>query len=335
MGKRWIAFILSAVFLFSMPVLADETLYADICPLNTDVSVLWGADAPMLSISVFNASAHTVVSFDYSVTLLSTGVSGGSVFRSHVENISVDAYEPGNIVQALPAYTSVISCRNFRIEKILFSDGAVWTPREPLYAAAYFYALGQRTANDAYVLDAQHGLKLVDYSYSSTSRAWYIWDDAAGWVLFSHELQPTCYIWRDHAVIKLVINNDPSLYCIQTFRVVSIPDTVQMMAYATGDVTAAAPVLQEDTFAPKTSVGISAAFTVPYKMKGTPCVLGLWDTNAQTTSRAWYIWDGAEWVLFSVDRGPACEIWKTGTSYIKLEYADSEAVYAIHITDTL
>ncbi len=317
--------------LFPAPVLALENIYADVCPLNAEVSLSTENEIPFLSVTVFNASEHRIHAFEFSVVLLSSDAAYGSTFRSSASDIALDGYGTSSFAWQLSNYKNLIQCTEFKITKIVFSDGTVWVPREPLYAAPYFYALGQRTADGAYVLDATHSLKLVDYSYSSYSRAWYIWNDTYGWMFFSSALSPTCQVWRDHAVIKLVINDNPALYSIQTFHVVPMPDAVNIASYATGAVATVTPLAFSDII-PSFDMTPSATFSVPYKMAGTPCTLGLWDLSP-ASSRAWYIWDGAEWTLFSVDRGPICQIWKSGTTYIKLEYADSEAVYAIQIQD--
>ncbi len=325
--------ILLVCILLPTPAHALENIYADICPMNTEAILSVENNVPTLAVSVFNTSEYTIDAFEFSVNLLSSDTPYPSSFGAKVTGAALEAYGTNRFTWPLGGYSNLVDCRDLKITKITFSDGTVWMPRAPLYAAAYFYPLGQRAADGAYVLDNTHGLKLIDYSYSSHSRAWYIWNDAYGWMLFSRALSPVCQVWRDHAVIKLVINDNPALYTIQTFPVVPRPDAINITAYATGATASAVPSVHADSLPPADSAP-AAAFTMPYAMQGVPCALGLWDLTDSKT-RAWYIWDGAEWQIFSTERGPVCQIWKSGRTYIKLEYADSESVYAIDILDTM
>ncbi len=78
-----------------------------------------------------------------------------------------------------------------------------------------------RTPND----NLPFRIGLWDLADDVYARSWYIWNDNAGWVLFSNERGPICELWRpgSHS-IKLVYNNNPEQYTIWT---VTIGSTVE------------------------------------------------------------------------------------------------------------
>lgn len=63
-------------------------------------------------------------------------------------------------------------------------------------------------------------INLWDDNNDAYARAWYIWDDAQGWVWFSDAKGPSCNLWSAGSkAIKLVQNNNPELYTIFSFTI--------------------------------------------------------------------------------------------------------------------
>ncbi|MBQ4110849.1 MAG: hypothetical protein IJC74_08210 [Clostridia bacterium] len=63
-------------------------------------------------------------------------------------------------------------------------------------------------------------INLWDDNNDAYARAWYIWDDAQGWVWFSDAKGPSCNLWSAGSkAIKLVHNNNPELYTIFSFTI--------------------------------------------------------------------------------------------------------------------
>ncbi len=308
--------------------LALEGVYAETCPLNVRPQVQKGEDGATLLLAVFNATGHAVDYIEFSMYILNElgePAKNGEThfFRAYAENLALEPYAERAISWSLASYPGAADYAQFRMEKVVFSEGTQWTRPETVYAQAYLYAKNPKTTDGAYLLDAERTLTLVDYSYSSYARTWYIWNDGPGWVPFSHDLVAKCQIWQPGAAIKLVINDDESLYTIESFRVALSPGEICVQAYETGKVENALPSGMDEA---QPSFFMETKLPVGHE----PVLLGLWDFT-ESADRAWAIWDGENWIDFSFDRGPVCQIWRPGITYIRLSYPDAAAVYAISV----
>ncbi len=313
---------------------ALEGVYKDVCPLNIRPAVLpetgEGEEkkAAELSLSVFNATEHPIDYIEFSLYLFDADgnpAKNGEThfFRAYAPGIGLAPYTERKITWSLEGFSSPAEYRDFRMEKVIFTEGTEWLAPKKLYDFAYMYAENPMTKDGAYLLDADRALTLVDYSYSSAKRTWYIWNDGPGWVPFSNDLVAKCQIWQPGASIKLVINENEDLYAMESFRVALSPGSIGVCAYETG---------ASKTVMPTGKDSEEICFTLDSLLPigDVPANIALWDYT-ECEDRAWSIWDGEEWVTFSYDRGPLCQIWQTGVSYIRLSYPDAEAIYAVEI----
>ncbi|MDD6308046.1 MAG: calcium-binding protein [Clostridia bacterium] len=344
MQKKWIGMLLVICLMLPTRALALEGIYKDICPLNTSVGISVQDGKAQMHVSVLNTVDCAVSYFAFSVTLLAGKPQQTFLFRAAAEDIAVAPYQSASYLWSLEDYGEPVQYTAFRVDKIIFADGTVWTGEEPLYAAPYLYARNQRMENGKYVLDGDNGLRLVDYSYSSQTRRWYIWNEPSGWVYFSDALDPTCYVWQDTARIKLEING--TLSKEEVFPVVTSPGAMRIHFYATGetkDINASKTVLAEDppigsphpyaAYTPAYTYEQVASVQMPYKVGDAPAVIAFWDLNETQEARSWYIYLEGAWRPFSNARGPICELWQKGMAYIKLCYGEREAVYAIWVDE--
>ncbi len=339
MKRMRIFAVLFSLILLSVPVGAIELegVYDDVCPLNVSAKIEKGEAESLLSLTVFNATDHPISYMEFSLYLFdkdgrpaSDGVS--NYFRAYAPDMAFSPLTSKTLSWSLKNFPTASEIRNFRMEKVVFADEKKqeWLAPDTLFSQSFMYAENPKFSDGRYLLNSRRELTLVDYSYSSQSRLWYIWNDGPGWVPFSRDLVAKCQIWAPGAAIKLEINGDPNLYQIQNFHVAASPSAVAFHTYATGKTDSVMPI--------KTAYAApaEAAGDANYKIKvnlpvgDVPCNVGLWDYT-ESAARTWSIWDGTAWVTFSYDRGPICQIWRTGTIYIKLAYPESEAVYALDV----
>lgn len=326
--------LLAMLLCMQMGAVALEGVYKDVCPVNVRPVIVpetgEGEErkAAEFSLSVFNATAHPIEYIEFSMYLFDADgnpAKNGEThfFRAYAPGMGLRPYTEREISWSLDGFASPAQYRDFRMEKVTFAEGTEWLRPKTPYAAAYMYAENPLTEDKAYLLDADRSLTLVDYSYSSVKRTWYIWNDGPGWVPFSHDLVAKCQIWKPGASIKLVINDNEELYAMESFRVALSPGEVGMYAYERGTPKTVKPTGKNDD-----NVCFTLESVLP--IGDVPANIALWDYT-ECDDRAWSIWDGEDWVTFSYDRGPLCQIWRTGISYIRLSYPDAEAVYAIEI----
>ncbi len=329
------------LLLLSVPVkAAKETekkdLYDDVCPVNVQYSVTPDEDEPLLHLTVFNATAYPISYLEFSLHFaddekLHVPTIESSLFHAYAPNLNLEGFASHSMLFSAEAFPGAETVLDFRIEKIIFSDDTEWTaPETELFAKAYLYADNNVTADGRYILK-NGALRLTDYSFSSYARTWYIWDDEeGGWISFSRDLIADCPISSSGAAIKLEINNNPLLYEIVTFEIAHAPASIGIQAYATEKTETLSPVktgAMDDAVPEGTP---SVRLEVPFVVGDYPCVIGLWDFS-DSIARTWDIWDGTAWVTFSYDRGPICEIWRTGDIYLRLSYPGGAAVYAIEV----
>ncbi len=389
MKRLRIPAILMCLLLLTVPVTALEGVFPQVCPLNTAVQFEYLGEEMFLRLDVFNATEHPISYLEFSTYLFDKDGNPAkdainNFFYAHVPQMDIEPFTDATFYWSVKTFSGAVESRDFRIEKVIFKSGEIWThPQTPLFAQPFLYASNARTADGRYILDANHALNLVDYSYSSESRIWYIWNDGPGWVPFSRDLLADCQVWTPGVAIKLEINGKPNLEPESIFHVVTSPGAVAMHPYVTGVTTNVMPVesfygeilpatektekeepapeetpaekpveVQEENLpAPETAPAetVTAEETVEKAVKeeepsalanftvdsglpigDVPLYLGLWDYT-ESESRAWSIWDGTKWMTFSYDRAPLCEIWRTGTIYLKLTYPYGEAVYALEV----
>lgn len=328
------AWLCALLLCMQMGTVALEGVYKDVCPINVRPVILpeigEGEEkkAAEFSLSVFNATAHPIDYIEFSMYLFDADgnpAKNGEThfFRAYAPGMGLAPYKEKGITWSLEGFNAPTEYRDFRMEKVIFTDGTQWLAPKTPYAAAYMYAENPLTQDGAYLLDADRSLTLVDYSYSSVNRTWYIWNDGPGWVPFSHDLVAKCQIWQPGAAIKLVINENEELYAMESFRVALSPGAIGVYAYETGTPKTVMPTGMD-------SGKICFTLDSVLPIGDVPANIGLWDYT-EGEDRAWSIWDGEEWIIFSYDRGPLCQIWRTGVSYIRLSYPDAEAIYAIEI----
>lgn len=337
---RMLAFSL-CLLLLSVPVkAAKETekkdLYDDVCPVNVQYSVTPDEDEPLFHLTVFNATDYPISYLDFSLHFADGEKKHvpsieSSLFHAYAPNLNLGGFTARSLLFSAKDFPGAETVLDFRIEKIIFSDNTEWTaPETELFAKPYLYADNNRTADGRYIL--KNGmLRLIDYSFSSYARTWYIWNDGVfAWVPFSHSLIADCPITGPGASIKLEINNDPLLYNMVDFRIAPSPGSIAIQAYATGQTETLSPagIGSEDAAAPDATPTVK--LEVPLVVGDYPCVVGLWD-RSDSAVRSWDIWDGTAWVPFSYERGPICEIWRTGNIYLRLTYPGGSAVYAIEV----
>lgn len=332
---RILAVCLIVLMAFSaMSTAALEGVYKDVCPLNVRPMVVpevgEGEEkkAAEFTLSVFNATEYPVEYIEFSLYLFDADgnpAKNGEThfFRAYAPEMKLLPYTECKVTWSLAGFQSPAKYSDFRMEKVKFTEGTEWTAPKKLYDHAYMYAENPKTADGAYLLDAERTLTLVDYSYSSLKRTWYIWNDGPGWVPFSNEVVAKCQVWQPGASVKLVINDNEDLYAMESFRVALSPGAVGMYAYENGMLKTVMPTgkqAEKPCFVLESNLPIGDV----------PANIGLWDFT-ESDDRAWSIWDGEDWVTFSYDRGPLCQIWKTGTTYVRLSYPDAEAIYAIEV----
>lgn len=340
--KRLLVLAIFICMLVTGPVLALEGVYPQVCPVNYAVTFdpLGDSDSDFLHLTLLNATDHPITYLEFSVFLFDRdgqpamdGIT--NYFHAHVPEMLLKPHDSTEFYWSMEAFPSAAEAREFRMEKIVFQNGESWVhPNRPLYAQPFMYSSNPQTKDGSYILDSNRALTLIDYSYSSESRVWYIWNDGPGWVPFSRDIVANCQIWQPGAAIKLEINGQPTVEPETIFHVVPSPGAVAMHPYATGITTSVPPVL---SFLGEKTAGDTAPVAMPnYTVNSglpigdVPLYIGLWDYT-ESESRTWSIWDGTEWVTFSYDRGPLCEIWRTGTIYLKLTYPCGEAVYALDV----
>lgn len=332
---RVLAICLFVILLgIGMHAVALEGVYKDVCPVNVRPVIMpqtgEGAEfkAAELTLSVFNATEYPIDYIEFSMYLFDADGNAAKngethFFRAYAPEMQLKPLTETKVTWSLEGFAAPAQHRDFRMEKVKFTEGTEWTMPQKLYDHAYMYAENPLTADGAYILDAERSLTLVDYSYSSQKRTWYIWNDGPGWVPFSNDLVAKCQIWQPGASVKLVINDNPDLYAMESFRVALSPGMVGMHAYETGASASAMPT-GKDTG--KVCFTLESALPIG----DVPANIGLWDYT-ECDDRAWSIWDGEEWVTFSYDRGPLCQLWRTGVNYIRLSYPHAEAIYAIEV----
>lgn len=310
-----------------------EGVYDGVCPVNTAVRL----EGTQVAVSLFNATGYTVSRVEFSLYLFAADGTpaqhnGTHYFYAYAPDMHLYSLTEQTLHWSVEKYAGAAEIRDFRIEKVIFEGGETWTkPENALFSQAFLYAANQQRGDGRYLLNENRELRLVDYSYSSGSRCWYIWNDGPGWVRFSRDIVANCQVWAPEARIKLEINGDPALAVTMDFSVTPSPGPVAMHFYATGETVQ----LQPAGMAYLQTAGTPAAASAHTVDSGLPignvplCV-GLWDFT-EVEARTWSIWDGTAWAAFSFDRAPICEIWRTGTVYLKLAYPDSEAIYALSV----
>lgn len=330
MKKALVLCLILCLSLCAGEALALEGVYENVCPVNVRYAVLTDAESETatLSFSVFNATEYPISYIEFCLYLYDAEGNPAKCgethfFRAYAENLNLAPYAERSLRWSLADFAGAAEVREFRMDKVVFEEGTVWIKPEKLYAHPYFYTENKLSADGAYVLGENRELTLIDYSYSSSKRTWYIWNDGPGWVPFSDALVAKCQIWQPGASIKLEINGQAELYAIESFRVALSPSQIGISSYETGQAAAVSP---SSLAATKGDFIIQTTLPVG----DVPACIGLWDYT-EGEERAWSIWNGEEWVTFSYDRGPTCELWRPGISYIRLSYPDAEAVYAIEI----
>ncbi len=315
-----------------------DGVYDEVCPINTAVQLETRADGTFIALTMFNATAHPISYVEFSLYLYDADGAPARnddthYFYAYAPELSLQPLTDKTLYWSVEKYAGAAEIQDFRVEKVIFSGDETWIRSETPFAQPFLYATNAKTDGGRYLLDESRELTLVDYSYSSESRTWYVWDDASGWVAFSRDLVAHHPVWTPGVAIKLEINDDPSLFLTEYFHVTPSPSLVAMHPYATGETLLVQPV--ESAFL--SALGTPSAVPAHTVDSGIPvgdvplCV-GLWDYT-EIDSRIWYIWDGTAWAPFSYDRAPICEIWRTGPIYIKLAYPDSEAVYALTVKE--
>lgn len=312
-----------------------EGVYDQVCPVNTKVHL----EETQMAVSMFNATGHAISRVEFSLYLF-TGdgeparYNGTHYFYAYAPDMHLHPLTEQTLYWTVEKHAGAEEIRDFQVVKVIFESGETWTkPEAPLFSQAFLYATNQKNDNDRYLLNENRELTLVDYSYSSESRLWYIWNDGPGWVPFSRDIVASCQVWAPEVRIRLEINGDPALSVTAEYAVTPSPGVVAMHFYATGETVQTKP--SEISYLRTVGTPATAAnvHTVDSGLPigDVPLCVGLWDYT-EAEERTWYIWDGKEeWLPFSFDRAPICEIWRTGTVYLKLAYPDSEAVYALSV----
>ncbi|MBE7025519.1 MAG: hypothetical protein E7408_05640 [Ruminococcaceae bacterium] len=336
--KKQLAVSILLCFLLSMlPVGAagPDGVYDAVCPLNTAVELVRQDDRTLVALTMFNATAHPISYVEYSLYLFDgdgePATDGSShYFYAYADDLRLQPLSAVTLHWDADAYKNAAEIRSLSVKKVTFAGGETWTAPDTLFSQAFLYANNAKTEDGRYIKNEAGELVLVDYSYSSHSRVWYYWDDSYGWVPFSRDIIARLTPKASAHAVKLEINGDPNLYSMDYFMLAQTPGTVNMHPYATGETHAVSPAkLSSPSEAVPT---FDAAFTVDSGLPvgDVPLLVGLWD-HGDAEDRIWSIWDGTVWVDFSYERGPLCEIWRTGRIYLRLSYGDSAAIYALEV----
>lgn len=204
----------------------------------------------------------------------------------------------------------------FQITSVAFADGSTWfLPDDGYYQEADFMITNSQDENGAYIVDEYGAIHIYEMPCSAMYREWYVWDGVSDDIVWaSDDIDPTLYIHGDYAGVVMTINGDKSYYQAEEFAVVRKP-YVSAVCYNNYD---NETVVLKDTF----TSDAPNDFQITGWMQDYPFTLGLWDNNEFGQTRAWYIWsdDVGDWVWFSSERGPICEIWNSKLNAIKLVY---------------